>query len=102
LEVTYKYGSKYIDTIVAIDSILEMVDGYEITHFEELLYTDHRGYIVDFNLKAYFEIQTFHLDQNEGLMLDSSRKSYREKFIAKVKELIESFGEMTSILNMAR
>jgi len=68
-----------------------MVDGYEITNFEEIIYIDYWGYIIDFNLKAYFELQNFHIDCNKSSILDSSRKSHHDKFIEKAEELIESF-----------
>ena len=91
MEVTYKYRAKYIDTIAATAGILEIVDGCEITNFKEIIYIDYQRYIIDFNLKAYFKLETFHIDCNEGSMLDSSRKSHRNKFIEKAEELIESF-----------
>ena len=55
----YKYGIKYIDTIAAMTRIVEMVDRCKITDFKEVIYIDYRGFIVDFNLKVYFEIENF-------------------------------------------
>ena len=72
----YKYSSKCIDIIAIIAGIAEMVDGYKITDFKEIIYTIYRGFIVDFNLKAYFEIGTFNINRNKGLSLDSSWKSH--------------------------
>ena len=50
-------GSKLIDTIAASHGIMEYVEGSILLEYNELIFTDHRAYIVDLNLEDYFEDQ---------------------------------------------
>jgi len=45
-----------IDMIATTTGLIEYVDGCKITKFTEILITDHRGFIIDFNLEDYFEV----------------------------------------------
>ena len=51
----YWDGSKCIDTIAVSDSILAFVEGYKVYKVNEILDTDHQGYIIDINLIEYFK-----------------------------------------------
>ena len=55
MDNTYWDGSKCINTIVASDSTLAFVEWCKLCEVNEILDTDHRGYIIDVNLIEYFE-----------------------------------------------
>ena len=55
MDNTYQDRSKYIDTIVVLDSILAFVEGCKLCKVNKILDTDHQGYIVDVNLIEYFK-----------------------------------------------
>jgi len=60
LNRTNKRGSVPIDTIVATEGIISYVEGCKILSFEEIVFSDHRSYVIDVNLEEYFE-DTFSL-----------------------------------------
>ena len=66
MEVTYKYGMKCINIVTAIAGVIEIIDRCEII-FEEIIYTNHRGYIINLNLNTYFTLDTFSIDRNEKI-----------------------------------
>jgi len=48
-EDTHKYSTICIGTITVIARVIEMINGYEIMDFEEIIYADHRGFIIGLN-----------------------------------------------------
>ena len=56
IDSTYKYGSKMIDIIATTTELIEYVDGCKMNEFTEILITDYRDFIVDFNLEDYFKV----------------------------------------------
>ena len=55
MDNTYKYSSKYTDIIAVLDSILSFVEGCKLYKINEVIDTDHWGYVVNINLIDYFE-----------------------------------------------
>ena len=55
MDNTYRDGSKCIDTIAASESILSFVEGCRLYEINEILDTDHHRYVVDIDLKEYFD-----------------------------------------------
>ena len=51
----YRDRSKCIDTIAASESILSFVEEYRLYEINRILDTDHCGYVVDIDLKEYFD-----------------------------------------------
>ena len=47
-------GSKPIDTIAASHRILEYVEGCFLLEYNEIVFTNHRSYVIDMNLEEYF------------------------------------------------
>ena len=72
-------------TIAASESILLFVEGCRLHEINEILDTDHRRYVVDIDLKEYFDQEFSSWDQINKSLLDPGKRSHREKF----KELIE-------------
>jgi len=54
---TYLYGSKYIDLIVTIPSLINFVDSCMIIDFNEIILSDHRRYLIDLGLEEYFKVK---------------------------------------------
>ena len=46
----------------------------------DIILTDHRSYIIDLNLEAYFDQHLSEWDQINHSILNPSRRSHREKF----------------------
>ena len=77
---TYKFGSKCINTIAASIGIMKIVNGCILLDFEELIISNHRGFIVDLDLEEYFNTIPSYYDEVDYSKLDSSRKSHLIKF----------------------
>ena len=41
--------------VLVTEGILEIVERIELIEFHEIIDSDHRGYLIDLNLKAYFD-----------------------------------------------
>ena len=52
LDPIQKRGSKCIDTIAVMPSLMENVEGYKLLEINEVIATDHRAFIIDFLLDA--------------------------------------------------
>ena len=48
-------GSTPIDSIATSPGMFEYVKGYKLINYNDIILSDHRGYIVDISFKAYFE-----------------------------------------------
>ena len=55
MDKTYIKGSNPIDSIVVTDRVLEYIEGSSLLHHNEIIPSDHRSYIVDFNAEDYFD-----------------------------------------------
>jgi len=53
----YILGSTQIDAIAMINTILDYVDRYKLIDYNEIIKTDHCGFMVDIALEEYFRVQ---------------------------------------------
>ena len=90
MDNTYRDGSKCIDTIAASESILSFVEGCRLHEINEILNTDHCGYVVDINLKEYFDQEFSSWDQINKSLLDPEKRSHREKFEELIEKTLDS------------
>ena len=59
---TYIKGSKYINFITAISGLINYIDGYKLTNYNQIIESDYREYIIDLNFEQYFKISYFDID----------------------------------------
>ena len=57
MDNTEERGLKPIDTIAASYGISEYVEGSKLIECNDIIFTDHRSYIIDINIKDYFNDQ---------------------------------------------
>ena len=57
LDKTYKQGSKPIDYIAATAGVLDYIEECQLLDYNDIIETDHRGYMIDIALDEYFEIE---------------------------------------------
>ena len=55
--------SKCIDTVLVTTGLLEFIDGSKLIDFNEVIFTDHRGYITDLVLEEYFNVEGNYIDK---------------------------------------
>ena len=72
--------------------MLEFIDGSKLINFNEVIFTDHRGYITDLALEKYFNVEGNYADKLQVNRLNSRRLSYWTKFVGKAKELLQETG----------
>ena len=54
LDNTNTNGKHTIDSIAASSAISEYIEGCQVVQHNEIVYSDHRGYMVDMNFEGYF------------------------------------------------
>ena len=80
-----------IDLCAMATRLIDYVDGCKIIDFTEFIITNHRGFIVNFNLEEYFKVIQHKVDSFNGSELNSRKVIYKSKFCERAEELIESF-----------
>ena len=56
--------------------MLEFVDRSKLINFNEVIFTNHRGYITDLVLEEYFNVKENYVDKLQVNRLNSRRLSY--------------------------
>ena len=54
MDNTYIIGSEPIDLVAAITNIFQIVEGYKLMERNNIIITDYRSCMIDFNFKEYF------------------------------------------------
>ena len=88
-DLTYKEGSKPLDLIAASKGLLQYITGYKLINYDEIIPTDYYGFLIDINTDGYFEVVSLNIQSIDYSKLDSTRKSYREKFSNKLEEIMD-------------
>ena len=73
---TYKYSRKCINSIVAIVRVISNINASKLLDFNKIITTNHRRFLIDFNIKTYFKMNTLELEELNQSKLDLNRKSY--------------------------
>ena len=50
---TFEHGPNCTDAILGTEQILRLVQGIELTDFDKVIDTDHRGYVTDIDSEEY-------------------------------------------------
>ena len=74
-------GSKYIDSAVMTQNLLDFVEGSKLLEANEVTISDHRALLIDINLEEYFEETMSSWDQINRCVLNLARRLHRIKFI---------------------
>ena len=61
---------------------------------------DHRLYVININLEEYFQDQNTSWDEINKIVLNPSRRSYREQFCEYLKKLIEAYKLEEQAINL--
>ena len=91
LDKTYKYGSKAIDSIAVSSGLIDYVEGCKLVTYNEIVETDHRGYIIDISLEEYFEGEFSSWDSINRVILNPSKRSHREKFVESIEDQLSTY-----------
>lgn len=91
LDKTFKYGSKCIDVVLCTYGLVDYIEGCQLTECDEILMNDHRGYIVDINVKSFCNSRLNKYDRPNRTMLDNARKRHVQDFNEKVNEMMNIY-----------
>ena len=73
---THKTGSKQIDVVIVIDSLMQAIIGSKLIDFNKIINTDYRGFLVDIDMNEYFSVDSSIYDKAQHITLDLNRRSY--------------------------
>ena len=76
-DVTFKRGSRCIDTIAISDGLMICLEGHEVIDWDEKIKNDHRGHAIDLNLEDFFQESVSKSDCCNRTRLDPGRSSHR-------------------------
>jgi hypothetical protein len=74
LDKAYINRLKAIDSNAVSEGLMEFVEGLKLIHHNEIIFSDHRAYIVDINIEDYFNDQMSSWDKINHVMLIHQRK----------------------------
>ena len=63
LDKTHAQWSNAIDSVVALEGLIEFVKGSMIVSNQEIINTDHSAYVIDVKLEEYFNEEFSHWDK---------------------------------------
>ena len=94
---TYKNGSNQIDAILATEFVSNAVRGSKMIDFDEIIITDHRGFLFDIDFNDYFNLAPSTYDRIETRRLNPANRKHRIEF----KETLETYLTQMKVLERA-
>ena len=88
---THKDRKNYINIVVISYGLVEYVKGSKLVEYDEIVNSDHRGYLVNINIVNYFDNSNSIYDKINKISLNLEKRSYRKKFIDVIDHYIEMF-----------
>ena len=100
MDNTEERGSKPIDTIAVSYGISEYIEGSKLIECNDIIFTNHRSYIIDINIEDYFNDQLSSWDEINRVMLNPLRRSHRIKFTQSLDEQLQKLNIENIISSM--
>ena len=86
-------GSKQIDAAFASEAALQVVTGSMLVDFNEIVMSDHRGFMFDVDLKELMDLEASKYDSRDRRTLNPTNRAHRTKF----KESLEKLRTETKL-----
>ena len=67
---------------------MNVIDGIELIECNEIIDSDHRGWLTDVNLEACFEEKFNRAKEMESRTLNPTKRNHRKLFAEKYEELL--------------
>jgi len=71
---THKTGRNQIDTVFSSEPIINCTEGSRLLDFDEVIITDHRGFMVDIDFNVLFNINHSKYDQSNIRSLNPTNR----------------------------
>ena len=82
-------GSNPIDSIAVSEGLMEFIEGLKLLSHNEIVWSDHRAYVIDVNFEDYFNEELNRWDNINHMMLDPAKQSHRIKFVEELEEQLD-------------
>ena len=76
LDKTQVPRSNPIDLIAALEGLMEFIEGSKLLSHNEIVWSDHRAYVIDVNFEDYFNEELSRWDNINHVILDPAKRSY--------------------------
>ena len=90
LDSTNINGSKPIDSIALSSGVIDFIEGAKLLGNKNVIITDHRAYMIDFNMEEYFQDQFSSFVGVNRALLNPSRKSHRNVFVEELENQLNT------------
>jgi len=87
-DATHKKGKTQIDAVFATTAVLNCINECKIVDYNEIIMSDHRGFIFDLNARKYFNMTHSEYDEKSNRLINPNNRKHREKFNQKLKDYI--------------
>ena len=91
---TYKIGRNQINAIFRMKKVNRAAIGSKLVDFNEIIITNHRGFLIDIDFKAYFKLQASQYDKSESRKLNPTNRLHRKQF----KEILDEYISQMKLL----
>ena len=99
---TYKNRSKQIDTVFGTESVVRVARGSKIIDFDQVIITDHWGFLIDIDVNGYFNLPASTYDQSASRKLNPGNRIHRKQFQETLEEYINQTKLMEKITSICR
>jgi len=99
-DATHKSGKSQIDAVFASTEVIDCVQGSKLIDFNEIVITDHRGFMFDVNIMRYFRKKKDDYDESQNRNLNPNNRKHRSKFKKKLEEYIKDSKLEEKVMNM--
>ena len=86
LDYTFLTRSKYIDSVVIIQGLLEYIKGSILVETNKIVISDHRGFIINMNLLEYFQEAVSNYNTVNFKILNPNQKLHRDQFQEEIEK----------------
>jgi len=89
---TYQSGSNQLDAVFVTRKVLRSIKGSKLVDFNDIILSDHRGFIFDMDFEEYFNLNPSRYDRSKTRKLNPNNRKHRIQFKEKLDEYIDQLG----------
>ena len=86
---THMTGSTQIDAVLGSENVLQCTEGSKMIDFNEILISDHRGFLIDIDCNRLLNIISSKYDNSYIRSLNPTNREHRRKFKEKLDEYLK-------------
>ena len=75
---TCKNSRNQINAVFGMEEVNRATIGSKLVDFDEIIITDHRGFLIDIDFKAYFKLQVSQYNKSESRKLNPTNRLHRK------------------------